>query len=36
MHIADRHHFDVALDLTQRESALTRAALRLFPGHALR
>jgi arylformamidase len=36
MHIADRHHFDVALDFTQRESALTRAALRLFPGHALR
>jgi arylformamidase len=36
MHIAERHHFDVALDFTERESALTRAALRLFPDRALR
>ena len=36
MHIAERHHFDVVLDFTQRDSALTEAALRLFKGHALR
>ncbi|MGE5168854.1 MAG: alpha/beta hydrolase [Rudaea sp.] len=36
VHVAERHHFNVVLDFTERDSALTQAVLRLFPGRALR